>query len=56
MLERSWWTVAYTQMADEYFPLLCREQTLREAVDKAYQGVEAIRFNGMFYRRDIGAR
>ncbi|KAM5351435.1 hypothetical protein ACJ41O_004158 [Fusarium nematophilum] len=30
--------------------------TLEEAVGRAYEGVESIRFEGMFFRRDIGAR
>ena len=30
--------------------------TLQEARDKAYRNVERIRFEGMHYRRDIGAR
>ncbi|KAF2773482.1 phosphoribosylamine--glycine ligase [Teratosphaeria nubilosa] len=30
--------------------------TLREAVDKAYEGVEHIQFEGMQYRKDIAAR
>ena len=31
-------------------------QTLREAVDKAYEGVSKISFDGMFFRRDIAHR
>ena len=31
-------------------------QTLREAVDKAYQGVKLIHFEGMQYRKDIAQR
>lgn len=30
--------------------------TLREAVDRAYESVRFIRFNGMQYRKDIGAK
>lgn len=30
--------------------------TLKEAVDKAYQGVEAIQFKGRYFRRDIAHR
>ncbi|SCU88057.1 LANO_0D00958g1_1 [Lachancea nothofagi CBS 11611] len=30
--------------------------TLREAVDKAYQGVECIKFNNRYFRKDIGHR
>lgn len=30
--------------------------TLREAVDRAYKGVESIQFEGMQYRKDIAAR
>ena len=30
--------------------------TLREAVDKAYAGIESISFEGMFFRRDIAHR
>lgn len=30
--------------------------TLREAVDKAYAGVNCIQFEGMFYRKDIAHR
>jgi phosphoribosylamine-glycine ligase len=28
----------------------------QEAIDRAYQGVSAIKFEGMQYRRDIGAK
>ena len=31
-------------------------ESLESAIDKAYQGVSCIRFKGMQYRRDIGAR
>ena len=31
-------------------------QTLREAVDRAYEGVSKISFDGMFFRRDIAHR
>lgn len=31
-------------------------ETLREAVDKAYKGVQGIRFEGMQYRKDIAGR
>ncbi|KAF2238492.1 phosphoribosylamine--glycine ligase [Viridothelium virens] len=31
-------------------------KTLKEAVEKAYGGVKAIEFEGMYYRRDIAAR
>jgi phosphoribosylamine--glycine ligase len=30
--------------------------TVREAIDRAYQGVAAISWNGVHYRRDIGAK
>ena len=30
--------------------------TLREAVDRAYEGVKKISFEGMFYRKDIAHR
>ncbi|RMH03153.1 MAG: hypothetical protein D6699_05195, partial [Aquificota bacterium] len=30
--------------------------SLKEARDKAYMAVERIKFEGMHYRRDIGAR
>lgn len=30
--------------------------TLREAVDKAYEGVKSIHFEGMMYRKDIAHR
>jgi phosphoribosylamine-glycine ligase len=30
--------------------------TLAEAVADAYKGVEAVKFEGMQYRKDIGAR
>ena len=30
--------------------------TIKEAIDKTYQGVKKIHFEGMHYRRDIGAR
>jgi phosphoribosylamine---glycine ligase len=30
--------------------------TYREAIDRAYQGVSAIKFDGMQFRRDIGAK
>lgn len=30
--------------------------TLREAVDQAYEGVQLIRFDGMYYRKDIAHR
>ncbi|KAK1832267.1 phosphoribosylformylglycinamidine cyclo-ligase [Podospora conica] len=31
-------------------------ETLREAVDKAYEGVKLINFDGMYYRKDIAHR
>lgn len=30
--------------------------TIQEAIDKAYQSVNAVNFKGMFYRKDIGRR
>jgi phosphoribosylamine-glycine ligase len=32
------------------------EQTLETAVKFAYKGVQAVHFDGMFYRRDIAHR
>jgi len=32
------------------------EDTLEKAIDKAYRGVEAIKFEGSFYRNDIGKK
>lgn len=31
-------------------------KNLKEAVEKAYKGIESVNFEGMFYRRDIGQR
>jgi phosphoribosylamine-glycine ligase len=31
-------------------------ETLQEALDRAYTGIGKIRFEGMYYRRDIGRR
>lgn len=31
-------------------------KTLKEAVEKAYKGIESVNFEGMFYRHDIGQR
>ncbi|KAF2808497.1 phosphoribosylamine-glycine ligase [Mytilinidion resinicola] len=38
------------------FSVAARGETLEEAVATAYQGVESIQFEGMFYRKDIAAR
>ncbi|KAK1986346.1 phosphoribosylglycinamide synthetase [Colletotrichum cereale] len=38
------------------FSVAATGKTLREAVSAAYAGAESIRFQGMFYRRDISAR
>ncbi|ATY67086.1 phosphoribosylamine-glycine ligase [Cordyceps militaris] len=38
------------------FSVAARGMTLEEAVQRAYRGVEAISFNGMFYRRDIASQ
>lgn len=31
-------------------------ETLKEAVDKAYETVKTVDFNGAYYRKDIGKR
>lgn len=38
------------------FSVAARGATLLEAISKAYDGTKAVNFDGMFYRRDIGAR
>lgn len=38
------------------FSVAATGNTLEEAVSSAYEGAKGIRFEGMFYRRDIGAR
>ncbi|KAF6808756.1 HET domain-containing protein [Colletotrichum sojae] len=38
------------------FSVAATGKTLQEAVDTAYRGVKSIRFDGMFYRKDIAAR
>ena len=30
--------------------------TLKEAIEKAYKGIESVNFEGMFFRHDIGQR
>lgn len=37
------------------FSVAARGKTLKEAVQRAHWGVEAISFDGMFYRRDIAS-
>jgi phosphoribosylamine--glycine ligase len=32
------------------------KDTLKEAIDSTYEAVKEIRFEGMHYRRDIGAK
>lgn len=36
--------------------LTCVASSLRGAIDAAYRAVEGVHFDGMYYRRDIGAR
>lgn len=38
------------------FAVAAVRETLAEAVEAAYKGVEGIKFQGMQFRRDIGAR
>lgn len=35
--------------------MAARGKTLEKAVQRAYRGVEAVSFDGMFYRRDIAS-
>ena len=34
----------------------CTADTLREAIESAYKAAEEVRWEGMFYRKDIGKR
>lgn len=36
--------------------VVCRGTDIRQAIDKAYQEVEKVRFDGMHYRKDIGRK
>jgi phosphoribosylamine-glycine ligase len=38
------------------FSVAAKGETLEKAVSSAYQGVASVKFDGMFYRKDIASR
>ena len=49
-------TFQYVNWGGRVLGVTAVADTLREAIDRAYQGTEAITFEKMHYRRDIGAK